>query len=439
MNIDRRQLALPALAIGLLGVVPAFAASADEDAVAKSVEAFRAAQVAADAKALDALCAAELSYSHSDARVEDKATFIANATNGKSKFLSLAYQDPKIRVVGTAAIVRFHWVGESQAVADGKKSSTNLHILMNWQKQGADWKLLSRVDQALIATRLRLQHRRLRRSTRRRETLVAPVIPRCAIAHLRARVKRASPESITTIGSMDSGPAPSGASRNDDRGKQNMKQIRIGDITIDAVIEREGPWRRPQDFFPAYDEAVFKRHLPSMEPEVFDQASGMMVITYQTFVVRTPRHTILVDTCTGEDKGHPPPFDFPGKERWRNELFALGIAYDKVDYVFCTHLHIDHTGWNTTLRDGRWVPTFPNAKYVFHKKEYAAWEAEHARGANPPGTVFRDNCLPVVEAGQALLVDDDYALDDTITLTPTPGHSPCHCCVNIFSAGSARW
>jgi glyoxylase-like metal-dependent hydrolase (beta-lactamase superfamily II) len=103
--------------------------------------------------------------------------------------------------------------------------------------------------------------------------------------------------------------------------------------------------------------------------------------------------------------------------------------------VFCTHLHIDHTGWNTTLRDGRWVPTFPNAKYVFHKKEYAVWEAEHARGANPPGTVFRDNCLPVVEAGQALLVDDDYALDDTITLTPTPGHSPCHCCVNIFSRG----
>ena len=144
MNIDRRQLALPALAIGLLGVVPAFAALADEEAVAKSVEAFRLAQLAADAKAFDALCAAELSYSHSDGRVQDKATFIANATNGKSTYLSLAYQDLKIRVVGTAAIVRFHWVAESQAVADGKKSATNLHILMNWQKQGADWKLLSR-------------------------------------------------------------------------------------------------------------------------------------------------------------------------------------------------------------------------------------------------------------------------------------------------------
>jgi ketosteroid isomerase-like protein len=149
MNIDRRQLVLPALAFGLLSVIPvsllpALAGSPEEEAVAKNVEAFRAAQFAADAKAFDGLCAAELSYSHSDGRVEDKPTFIANATNGKSKYLSLAYEDTRIRVVGPAAIVRFHWLGEQEAVADGKKSATNLHILMNWQKQGGDWKLLSR-------------------------------------------------------------------------------------------------------------------------------------------------------------------------------------------------------------------------------------------------------------------------------------------------------
>src|SRR3984957_13604013 len=141
MNINRRQLALPALAIGLLGAVPAFA-GADEDAVTKNVEAFRAAQFAADAKTLEGLCAPELSYSHSDGRVEDKATFVTNATDGKSKVISLAYQDVKIRVVGPAAIVRFHWVGESESVPDGKKSSTNLHILMNWQKQGGDWEVV---------------------------------------------------------------------------------------------------------------------------------------------------------------------------------------------------------------------------------------------------------------------------------------------------------
>ena len=149
MNIDRRQLALPVLALGLLGVMPALAASVDEEAVAKNVEAFRKAQIAANAEALAALCATELSYSHSDGHVEDKATFIANATNGKSKTLSLEYQDLKIAVVGPAAIVRFHWVGEAESVADGKKSSTNLHILMNWQKQGSDWKLLSRASTKL--------------------------------------------------------------------------------------------------------------------------------------------------------------------------------------------------------------------------------------------------------------------------------------------------
>ena len=144
MTITRRELALPALAVSLLGIVPALAAAADEEAVAERVEAFRKAQIAADAKAFDALCAEELSYSHSSGRVEDKATFIANATNGKSKFVSLEYRDITIRIVGPAAIVRFHWVGEQESVPDGKKTSTNLHILMNWQKQGSDWKLLSR-------------------------------------------------------------------------------------------------------------------------------------------------------------------------------------------------------------------------------------------------------------------------------------------------------
>jgi ketosteroid isomerase-like protein len=145
MKIDRRHLVLPALAVGMLALVPrAFALSADEQTVAKRLEAFRAAQFAKDAKALDALTATDLSYSHSDGHIEDKATFIKNATADKSKFLSLDYKDPTIKVVGTTAIVRFHWVGQSEAAADGKKSDTNLAILMNWQKQGGTWKLLSR-------------------------------------------------------------------------------------------------------------------------------------------------------------------------------------------------------------------------------------------------------------------------------------------------------
>jgi ketosteroid isomerase-like protein len=154
MNISRRHLTgpLPVLGLvtlGLLGAKAARAMSADEEAVAKRLEAFRAAQVAADAKALEGLCAPELSYSHSDGHIEDRATFVKNATSDKSKVLSLEYKDPWIRIVGDAAIVRFHWVGESESLPDGKKSSTNLHILMNWQKQGGEWKLLSRASTKL--------------------------------------------------------------------------------------------------------------------------------------------------------------------------------------------------------------------------------------------------------------------------------------------------
>ena len=199
-----------------------------------------------------------------------------------------------------------------------------------------------------------------------------------------------------------------------------MHKLTIGDVTITSIVERDGPWRKPEEVFPAYDPAVGKRHLAELDPVVFDAASGRMIMPYQTFVVRTPRHTVLIDTCTGEDKGYPPPMDFP-KKPWLDGFAAEGLRFEDIDYVFCTHLHIDHTGWNTMLRDGRWVPTFPKAKYIFHKGEYAAWEESNKRGENRPGG--------------GGLVDDDFALDDTFWLTPTPGHSPCHCCVNIRSRG----
>ena len=153
MRISRRDLrvCLPMLGMFAIGILPAGATemSADEAAVAKRLEAFRAAQFSHDAKALGELCAEQLSYSHSDAHVEDRATFIKNATSDKSKVLSLDYKDPWIRVVGDTAIVRFHWVAESETIADGKKSSTNLHILMIWQKQVGNWELLARASTKL--------------------------------------------------------------------------------------------------------------------------------------------------------------------------------------------------------------------------------------------------------------------------------------------------
>jgi hypothetical protein len=142
MTITRRDLALSALAVSLLTAGPALA-GADEDTVAKNLEAFRAAQAAGNPEIIASICTEELSYSHSNAKIDTKASLLDGIAKANYKWTSLDYKDPTIRVVGPAAIVRFNFVGE-QEFTDGKKTPQNLHILMNWQKQGNDWKLLSR-------------------------------------------------------------------------------------------------------------------------------------------------------------------------------------------------------------------------------------------------------------------------------------------------------
>ena len=142
MQLDRRQFALIAFAFGLLAAPLAFA-GADEDAVLKNVETFRVAQAAGKADPIAPLLAEDLSYSHSSGAVDDKAKLLAGITNANYKWSSLDYKNPTVKVVGSAAIVRFTFVGE-QEFTDGKKTPQNLAILMNWQKQGNEWKLLSR-------------------------------------------------------------------------------------------------------------------------------------------------------------------------------------------------------------------------------------------------------------------------------------------------------
>ena len=244
--------------------------------------------------------------------------------------------------------------------------------------------------------------------------------------------------SLNTRGVIDPwrGLAGSGHSIGENLEKENinMKPLALGDVTVTWIVERDGPWRAPEVMYPTCDKETALAHLKTMEPYVYDTLRNMLVITYQTYIVRTPHHTILIDTCLGDNKGYGPPHDFP-KQPWLDGMTANGLSFEDIDYVFCTHLHIDHCGWNTRLVNGRWVPTFPNAKYIFSRKEYEAWEEETRQVSQPPGNVWSQNCLPIVEAGQALLVEDDFALDDTIWLTPTPGHSPGHVCVNLKSGG----
>ena len=214
-----------------------------------------------------------------------------------------------------------------------------------------------------------------------------------------------------------------------------MRPFMIGEILISSFLERDGPWRKPAVMFPTADRDTALAHLREMPPLVYDANRDLLVITYQTFVVRTARHTILIDTCVGENKpGRGPALDYP-KQSWLDGFAAHGLRFEDVDYVFCTHLHVDHCGWNTRLVDGIWRPTFPNATYIFGKKEYEAWEADAQPGGSGRSTIWEDSCLPVVEAGQARLVDADFELEDGIWLTPAFGHSPGQVCINFRSQG----
>ena len=123
--------------------------------------------------------------------------------------------------------------------------------------------------------------------------------------------------------------------------------------------------------------------------------------------------------------------------RYLQNLGALSVSPEQVDYVLCTHLHLDHVGWNTKLEDCKWVPTFPNTQCLFAKKEWESWKSEHERGvenAADDGSIA-DSVIPIVEAGKAVLVDSEHAIDDELHLSPSPGRTAGHVCLHLQSGG----
>jgi len=115
------------------------------------------------------------------------------------------------------------------------------------------------------------------------------------------------------------------------------------------------------------------------------------------------------------------------------DLRAAGVAPEAVDVVICTHLHVDHVGWNTRLADGRWVPTFPRARYLFARREWEHWTSEEEDGTK---RILADSVAPVLDAGLADLVEMDHRVSDGIWLEPTPGHTPGHVSVRLHADGA---
>lgn len=217
------------------------------------------------------------------------------------------------------------------------------------------------------------------------------------------------------------------------------KIYKVGDVTVTRVTEMviKGV---PQEYYFAggWDSSFLEEHKEALVPGVLDE-NGQLVVSIGTWVVKTPKHTILIDTATGNDKNLP---GFPELANlqlpYLERLKEAGVTPEQVDYVLLTHLHVDHVGWNTRLVDGRWVPTFPNAKYIFPKAEQAYYStpASHNKANEPSLNVYEESVLPVIEAGLTQTVGPGGGeVLEGFTFIPSPGHSIGQMSIRLTSKG----
>src|SRR5471030_1149074 len=201
----------------------------------------------------------------------------------------------------------------------------------------------------------------------------------------------------------------------------------VGELTIHRVIESEAPLFDPLTFFPTLTRELLDENLSWLRPTYVDPASGQLMLCVQSYVVQTKHHNILIDSCVGnhKERANYPFWDRMESDRYERNLAATGLTVNDIDYVMCTHMHVDHVGWNTRLENGRWVPTFPKAKYVFADRELDYWTKRHQ---DDPAACpwITDSVLPIVAANRVDIVKSAYEFNDLVTLIPTPGHTIDH-------------
>src|SRR6202161_626553 len=164
-----------------------------------------------------------------------------------------------------------------------------------------------------------------------------------------------------------------------------------GDLTIHRIIEQETTFLPALDLFPQLTPDLLAQNRDWMRKAGAIDENDVLILCFQSYVVRTPHHTILIDSCIGNDKSRPlrPKWNMKTDDTYMRALKAAGFSVEDIDFVMCTHLHVDHVGWNTRLEGGLWVPTFPKARYVFGKAEYNYWAEQHdAAGRGKDDAVF---------------------------------------------------
>jgi glyoxylase-like metal-dependent hydrolase (beta-lactamase superfamily II) len=216
--------------------------------------------------------------------------------------------------------------------------------------------------------------------------------------------------------------------------------MRIGQATLRPVVEIEEIRISPQVFISDITPDDIEPHARWLYPQFMDPASGDCRLSQHAWLIEASGKRILVDPCVGHRRHRPllsfyHMIDSPMLDR----LGALGISPESIDYVFCTHLHLDHVGWNTRLSDGRYVPTFPNARYLFSRAEDEYWKRE-LTGGMPKEEAFNDGvyaeCVrPVIEAGLADMIEGDVRIADCLTLIEAAGHTVGHMAGVLESAG----
>lgn len=213
----------------------------------------------------------------------------------------------------------------------------------------------------------------------------------------------------------------------------NNLKWQIGEVEIFQIVEMEEN-EIFSSFIPEAKHENIKK-IPWLYPNFADERGELKALV-QSFLIKSSGKNILIDTCNGNAKDRPNVKEWSNLNTdYLNKFYSVGIKLEEIDFVACTHLHFDHVGWNTKKENGEYKPTFPNAKYLFSKQEYEYWIKKPEKEMIDDFNGIDDSVTPIVNAGLAQFIVDDYKLDNQISLFPTPGHTPHHISVKIESIG----